>query len=517
MIFIGPELSDPHAHFVTNIVSCIGTDDDLIIDLFCVAEWDEIRDSIANHLESHDEYYVIYNAYEDEDFFIYLKQSFPELKLITVFSDDEWRHANYDRYLALYSDIFTIAVKDNINRYERYGLKPFYMKWACNPDMFYPLSDQRKDIDVSFIGVPYGNRLSYIRFLIKNEVNVRVYGKGWDRFVDLRSYWGGFLTNDEMLQVIDRSKINLNFLWTSAVKEYSTIKGRTLELSACRSFQLSNHTDEFHNYGFMDGDNIAVFHDQSEMLAKVQYYLTHDGEREEIAKQAYKHVLQKHTWKQRFKNIFEQLTHVSYSSLSETRKYRIIVISKEGIQHKITPDDERLDVEIVDSTSGWRKKLSRVDGVIQLTHDSTINNESLYMMAFGLVADKSDMVAANFYVGYKESRKWIRFKDRQIERRRDLLRLLPIECLMFSGDYASRHGCSLQADVRECKVSYIEYPFFGVKLSYYWTRKLRLYFAHHRDSRSLLRKYVRGFKWGKVFSLGIDKLWQKMIFKKEWI
>ena len=509
MIFIGPELSDPHAHFVTNIVSCIGTDDDLIIDLYRMADWSEIRGCIANHLESHDERYVIYNAYEDEDFFIYLKQSFPELKLITVFSDDEWRHANYDRYLALYSDISTITDVGNYERYEEYGINACYMPWACNPDEFYPVSEVKK-YDVTFIGAAYGPRVEYVRFLIAKGIDFRVFGRGWNHVSGMKKYWGGFLSHEEMLHVISQSKINLNFLWTSASTEASVIKGRVMELAACRGFQLSSPAVDLERNGFIDKENIVVFHGKEDFLEKVVHYLNEAGEREVIAQNGYQHVLLHHTWKQRFQHVFENLDSALNAHPSEFKNYRVRVVMKKGVHHQVTLDDKRLDIEMVDEETEWLKCLDRVDGVIHLTHDSTLNNEAIYMMAFGLVADKSDMVAANFYVGYKESRKWIRFKDRQIERRRDLLRLLPIECLMFSGDYASRHGCSLQADVRECKVSYIEYPFFGVKLSYYWTRKLRLYFAHHRDSRSLLRKYVRGFKWGKVFSLGMDKLWQKL-------
>jgi hypothetical protein len=127
VIFIGAELSDPHAHFVTNIVACIGSRDDLIIDLLRVEGSEEIFRRITGHLQDHDEQYVIYNAYTDEDFFFDLKKKFPRLRLITVFSDDEWRHFNYDRYLALYSDLFTIAVKDNLKAYQDYGFDPFYM------------------------------------------------------------------------------------------------------------------------------------------------------------------------------------------------------------------------------------------------------------------------------------------------------------------------------------------------------------------------------------------------------
>ncbi len=191
MIFIGAELSDPHAHFVTNIVACIGSDENLIIDLLKVERSEDIFDLITKHLQEHSEQYVVYNAYTAEDFFVGFKERFPGLRLITIFSDDEWRHANYDRYIALYSDVFTIAVKSNLEAYREYGLDALYMQWACNPKRFHPLPNQCKDIDVSFIGAAYGQRTDYIRFLISNGINVRMFGRGWDRHGDIRRYWGG--------------------------------------------------------------------------------------------------------------------------------------------------------------------------------------------------------------------------------------------------------------------------------------------------------------------------------------
>ena len=61
MIFIGAELSDPHAHFVTNIIASIGTGEDLIIDLLNINDSEMIFAKITSHLHNHDEQFVIYN------------------------------------------------------------------------------------------------------------------------------------------------------------------------------------------------------------------------------------------------------------------------------------------------------------------------------------------------------------------------------------------------------------------------------------------------------------------------
>ncbi len=314
-----------------------------------------------------------------------------------------------------------------------------------------------------------------------------------------------------MIEVISRSKINLNFLWTSAEKDRCTIKGRTLELSACRSFQLSNHTDEFANYGFIDGKNIATFHHKQDVLDKINYYLNHGDEREAIADRAFEHVLQNHTWMQRFQDIFKRLENTSNQSHLSCQKYRILLLVRDGVRHQIRANDERLSIYFADPESDWKKIASDVDGVVWVDQESTLNHESLYMMAFGLVADKSDVIAANFYTGSQNSRYWIRFIDRIVDQRKQLLQILPAPCLMFSGKYAAVHGSGTMTEPNTYKVSYIEYPSFWIKLSYYQSRILRLYFAYHGNSRQQFKKYIRSFKFGCALSLGMDKIWQKIL------
>ena len=144
------------------------------------------------------------------------------------------------------------------------------MRWGCNPERFYPVTHDNK-YDVTFIGAAYGKRIEYVRFLVANKINIRVFGRGWSGYKDLLPVFGGCPSNSEMLDIIGQSKINLNFIWTSRHPDETTIKGRTLELAACNAFQLSNYTEEFNNYGFVDGENIAVFNSRSSLLKKIHY------------------------------------------------------------------------------------------------------------------------------------------------------------------------------------------------------------------------------------------------------
>lgn len=511
MIFIGQELSDSGAHFRTNIVAAIGGKDDLIIDLYEHGDKEAIYRLIADHLKVYNERFVIYNAYEDEDFFIGFNHVFPKLKLITFFSDDAWRHANYNRYLALYSNISYITDEKHSARYDDYGVKSYNMTWSCNPDNFYPLSEEKK-YDVSFVGAAYGLRIEYIRYLISEGIDVRVFGRGWGRFWSIKKHYGGILTHADMLRVFSQSKINLNFLWTSADPESSVIKGRVMELAACKGFQLSSPASDFKCNGFVDRNNIAIFDNKQGMIDKIKYYLTHEEECRTIATRAYEHVLQNHTWQQKFRDLFDCLEHIPAKARGNGRKYRIMVLVWDGVRHQIRFDDERLDILTADSKSNWQDKLADVNGVVQLSRDSSINNETLYMMVFGLVADGADIIATNFYAGSRtDSGSWIRFRDRLVERKRKLLRMLPVECLMFSSAYATGQGCKLPRDLDRLKVSYVEHPSFSIALPWYYACELRLYFGHHDDSMNRMIAYMKGLRIDKAVLLGVNKIWQRTL------
>jgi hypothetical protein len=512
MIFIGPKLNEPDAHFVTNIIACIGTGHDLIIDLKVIRDKELIFRLIQSHLQKHAERYVIYNAYEDEDFFIDFKRHFPSLILFTFFSDDEWRHANYDRYLALYSDFFSItSYISHLELYFSYGLSNgMVCQWACNPQYFYPL-DEDKQYDVTFIGAPHGKRFEYVQFLAENGVDIRVFGKGWGKYPDLKKHWGGYLTAANMLKVISQSRINLNFLWTSRDPHRTTIKGRTMEIPACRAFQLSSHTDEFVNYGFKDGLNIATFRDKQEMLAKVRYYLRHEKERETVADNAYKFALNNHTCTQRFADMFEHIEEGKQKN--SVPKLNILVVLKKPVVHSITTDDSRMEISIRKVKDCAVADFVKYDGIIFLCHDSTINNETLYMMAFARHCDNSDVVLANFYTRSGKENIWIRFWDKIIESHRKIIRFFPQEAICFSPQMAKSFVIK-QVPWDKVNLSFIEYPSFNVsEMGVFRKRLLKWCFGKY-DHKVMFQKSLKRRRFVKALNVGLDHLVQREIRKR---
>lgn len=93
-------------------------------------------------------------------------------------------------------------------------------------------------------------------------------------------YW------DEMPLVFHNSKINLNI--TSRTIE-SGIPQRVFDILACGGFCLTNYQPEIAEL-FEDGLELVMYTDIDDMLQKVEYYLTHEEERKQIAQAGYEKV-----------------------------------------------------------------------------------------------------------------------------------------------------------------------------------------------------------------------------------
>jgi len=84
---------------------------------------------------------------------------------------------------------------------------------------------------------------------------------------------------NEMPAVFRSSKINLNITLRSIV---SGIPLRGMDIMGAGGFLLSNYQPELAEL-FVDGEDCVLFGSEADMLDKIEYYLTHDKEREEIA------------------------------------------------------------------------------------------------------------------------------------------------------------------------------------------------------------------------------------------
>jgi len=147
--------------------------------------------------------------------------------------------------------------------------------------------DSKRDVDVSFVGSPYGRRADFLRALWRDEgIAVRVWGEPgmWRRVFDAeemaRFHAGSAVYNDDYRKIIWRSRINLGFVTHANL---DTFAQRWFEISGSAGFLLAERTDDGLRT-FDSGREAAFFDGVAECAAQIRRYLPDAASRAAIAR-----------------------------------------------------------------------------------------------------------------------------------------------------------------------------------------------------------------------------------------
>jgi spore maturation protein CgeB len=221
-----------------------------------------------------------------------IKFNFPNLKIVYYSEDDIYLRDNRSQYLKTSLPIFDIVYTTkprNLQELPTLGAqKVVCIYQAYDRDFHKPLSlspEEQKfwGADVGFVGFFERDRAEQMLFLAEQGIKVRVWGFNWQAWqnkhpnllVEARPVF-----NQDFIKVLNATRINLNFLRKINRDRHTS---RSLEIPACQGFMLAERTDE-HLQLFTEGKEAEFFDSREELLQKVQYYLTHEAERESIAR-----------------------------------------------------------------------------------------------------------------------------------------------------------------------------------------------------------------------------------------
>ena len=104
---------------------------------------------------------------------------------------------------------------------------------------------------------------------------------------------------DTMPYAFKCAKINLNFTLRSI---HRGIPLRAFDIMGCGGFLLTNYQSDFFEL-FEPGVDFVYYESNEDLLDKIAYYLSHDEEREAIAKNGHDKVAAEHTWEVRLSQI----------------------------------------------------------------------------------------------------------------------------------------------------------------------------------------------------------------------
>ncbi len=95
------------------------------------------------------------------------------------------------------------------------------------------------------------------------------------------------------------SKINLNISLRSII---TGIPLRAFEIMGNGGFLLTNYQEEFEEH-FVAGEDYDYYSSNEELMEKVEYYLSHEKERAQIARNGYEKVKKRHTYRNRLEEM----------------------------------------------------------------------------------------------------------------------------------------------------------------------------------------------------------------------
>lgn len=217
-----------------------------------------------------------------------IKEMLPQVKVTHWNGDDDIK---FDHYTVPYSAVIDYQLISQLQftkRYDKAGILWFDVLGA-DIVKFRPLTLKKK-YEVVFVGTPKGDRLKYMRYLLKKKVNFKLAGAGWDDYPEFKEHYIGKLSDEAFITFINESKINLcfsqNFFAVPHVLE------RSMAVNACKSFALTEYVDGYFPK-FTEGVDFVTFKNEEEMYEKIVYYLKNEKEREKIAQRAYEKVTKK--------------------------------------------------------------------------------------------------------------------------------------------------------------------------------------------------------------------------------
>jgi len=230
-------------------------------------------------------------------------------------------------------DYCLVPEKFRLADYERIGANAIYCQEAANPNIYKP-HDLPVEFDVTFVGQKYGDRPAYVRYLLDQGIDVRVWGPYWREPSPKLPLWrlvgsrvkrflfgneplflvkiplercGPPLSDRELIQMYSRSKINLGF---SSVADTTTgikqVRLRDFEVPMSGGFYMVEHMEELEEF-FEVGQEVVCYHNKKDLAEKIKYYLAHESERESIRQAGMQRARHDHTWHKRFQDSFAQM------------------------------------------------------------------------------------------------------------------------------------------------------------------------------------------------------------------
>ena len=217
---------------------------------------------------------------------------------IGYFFDDIARFEEHSKFFIPYLDyIITFDSSKSLNKYSDIGASANLVDFFPCSEVFSKKSGHQISYDVSFVGSKIADRAEIIMKIKSVGIDITVFGNGWEN---------DFISTDEMVNIFNRSKINLNFGKTYDNSGSMQLKARIFEICLSGGFLLTEYIPGLENY-YEIGKEIDCFYSVDEAIKKIHYYLQNEKERMKIAKAGYEKTFSNYTFEKGMMNFFSNI------------------------------------------------------------------------------------------------------------------------------------------------------------------------------------------------------------------
>lgn len=159
-----------------------------------------------------------------------------------------------------------------------------------DPRVFYNPHEER-DIDVSFVGTKYPDRIAGINKLKENNINI---------FEGMQK--GTILSITQYAKTMMHSKIVINYSVNPTGSRFTQLKGRVFESTLCGALLMESANNEITHW-FTPFIDYIPFDDDDDLLGKINFYLKNEEERRIIAENGYQKSLRYYNCENYWKTI----------------------------------------------------------------------------------------------------------------------------------------------------------------------------------------------------------------------
>ncbi|BFH12258.1 spore maturation protein [Paenibacillus dendritiformis] len=233
-------------------------------------------------------------------------------------TDDPYYTDMMSSIVTHYDYVFTLEA-NSVEYYRSLGANVHFLPFGVYPAQFRPLRSPAKvRRAISFIGSAYWNRIRMLEPILPELMKrgLVLSGLWWDRLpqypqyahqIELNRWMDPYETSEtyngskiviNMHRSHDDESVNQNRINITAASP----NPRTFEINACATLQLTDVRADISQF-YTPGAEIETYASPEEMLAKIDYYLSHEQARREIALRALARTMSEHTYAQRLNQV----------------------------------------------------------------------------------------------------------------------------------------------------------------------------------------------------------------------